>query len=278
MKDIFYSPNITLGKNKDMKWKIFTLGVGIFCIVLFLAKSCAEKRPISMQQQVGIGFNDVLPEAADDFCKNTHKNFLVLEEEIDQGTDEMQTSMRDLLEKLDGYFQRGESDAEREKLINDWIRNEFNRFLVPAVNQFYEAYRNDVEDLESRLLVKTATIQWLADLENQTKQKSDFVTKIPIKAKDFIGNAAIKITDDAAGFIPVVGDAYDIFKTIIYDKRMEVIKGNADEYVAKVRKMLHEKFLYELAMQMPRREEVIAECQKKFNASVAADMAAKERQ
>lgn len=264
----------------------------ILTIVVMLLAGCATQRRLSPSEQVTIGFQEILPEASTNFCDSVQSDYLVLEESIDNGVNGMRPSLDELVESFDGYFHRvrnsggdgavGNETALKEvgsdqQKIRQWLNIEFARFLIPAINQFYVSYTNDVGDLESRLLVRTQISDWvLKSKQEMIAQATNNITT-PNPA-DLKGGVALKIGSDAAGFIPVAGDAYDLFSAFIYDPRMSNIKNQANKYLPDIRTQLHKKFLQKLHQQLAHPEEIQAECKRQFSAEKALEMLAKERQ
>jgi hypothetical protein len=252
-----------------------------------LISGCATQRPLSPAEQVTIGFHDLLPEAATNFCNNVHNDYDVLQERIDTGVDEMQPSLDELVDEFDGYIDRVRQGVDAPELhlknvdsdqvkIQQWLEGQFERFLIPAINQFYESYTNDVADFESRLLVHTYLDDWVNDLSKQMIAQATN-TVFQGNANDLKGSTGAKVASDAFGFVPFVGDAYDLFTAFIYDPRMARIKNHAHEYLPKLRSQLHQRFLDPLVQQLPRPEEVQVECGKQFSARKALKILTLER-
>jgi len=265
--------------------------IALACPALFFFTGCATQRPLSPAQQVTLGFHELLPEASTNFCDNVKTNFFTLRDRIDAGVTDMQPSLDHLVEEFDGYIHRArrskdgvmvedkllkKMDSDQVK-IKQWLNEEFERFLIPAINDFYDSYTNDVADLESRLLVHTCLNDWLNDLRKQTVANAT-TPQLSLSPSDLKGGITVKTANDAAGFIPIAGDVYDLFCAFIYDPRMARIKNHAHEFLPKLRNQLHQKFLDELAQQLPSPVEVQVECQKQFSTKVAVATLAKERQ
>jgi len=233
-------------------------------------------RPLSPAQRVTIEFHDALPDAATDFCTSIQQFLEVLQHDVDIGTEQMEESLNQLIEDLDSYRQRSGVSQSDQKRIQSWLDTEFRRFLIPAAEAFYSAYSQEVIDLESRLLLRTALHARLADSHDQTITQATS-TAFPASAAQLKGNAAVKVLDDAAEFIPVAGDAYGLFKAFVRDSRMESIKKNAHAYIPELRNLLQERLLNPLAAQLPTYDEVLAECRHSFTASQALIMLEEER-
>ena len=255
-----------------MKLPAFLLALAI------LASGCTLTRaPLTPTERATRGFEENLLPAATDFHANIIQDYQTLTEQVDSAVSSLGPSLGELVEDLDSYKQRTISSQSDSAKIQAWLQNQLQSSVLPAVTEFYGAYGAEVADLQSRLLVHTE-LNPLIESHRQQSLDAVSTTALPATPQDLKGSATLKTLEDAATFVPIAGDAYDVFRSFIYDPRLASAKEKAGQCLPQLRDLLHRRLLDPLAKQLPTVDRVVAECRKNFSAQQALEMLAEERQ
>lgn len=187
--------------------------------------------------------------------------------DVDSGFSELALEFGNLCLSSDGYLERTKGTEEAEAKLTDYLRVAVTDLLNHSLTTFSERYASEVELLETRLLVKTGLQKALLELR---KREEFLVAEQPaaLDVDQIRGSGAWKVADEAAGWIPIAGDAYELAKLALGDPREKAIKERAAGHVAQIRDHWLQQ-ITEIAGSLPKEGDVQRTCRERFNARLA---------
>lgn len=232
---------------------------------------------ISTSQQMACDFDTALPEAVGDLCNGMEDAITVLEEDLNHGIDGMVESAGPFVETLDGYWNRMKGNATRDMMVDEWMHQNIEEYIVPAIDKYFELYGENIQGMEMCLLVETGMRDRVQKMREQLLHEIQTGHAHDITCKEMSGDAGGKIADDAVGMIPILGDAYDLYKAFVYDKRLENAKIQARQVTRAKGTILCDAVLIQIRNIQPKPEDVTNECRKQFEPSKAVQKLTRER-
>ena len=205
--------------------------VGFSVAVLALtACSTAHRRPLPLEQQVEQEFQAFVKPASEDFSRAVRAAYVEMDTRINKGFDAIAVDLAEKCVDADGYINRFSSSEELNKELRADLKSQISDLMNKSILAYKESYSEALEQLQLRLLTD------LKPGYTPTKDITDFLERTKkfdpnVNIGDLRSNGFLKGVDDAAGLVPLAGDAWDIFKWVIYDPRESAIKGRAHSLV-----------------------------------------------
>ena len=242
-----------------------------------LGLGCSSTRvefvKISMQDQVRHDFARLVEPASEDFCVNVRHSFLILQQDVGDAKEAFAAAMEKLAEDDDGYWKRKDGKDAFEAKLRANCERHLQEPSQLALRKFFEAYATHVHELEARLLLRTGFTDRLSQEQQGALEQLNRSARNPAAAPKQ-GNVGVKLLDDALGFVPLVGDGYDIFKAFVYDKRLEEVKAAAKGYGLEVGNRCERALVLSLEPNLPKPKGVEADCRRAFSVAKAMQLIA----
>jgi hypothetical protein len=241
--------------------------------VLALLPGCTTGRqPIGRinQDQLRVEFDQCVTGASADFANATVEAAADLEVDVTRGFDLIEKEFVQLCLDSDGYLERRKGvDVSRGKL-EDFVRVAVTDLLQESLARFADRYWENLGMLERRLLVTTS---FRAEFQEQLKAREWLVVNYAPQADpgQLRGSSAVKMLDDAASWVPLVGDAYDLAKLTVYDPRESAIKKRATAYINEQREYWIAR-IRELSGASVTAQAVEADCRRHFDPRLATTL------
>ena len=221
---------------------------------------------ITMEAQIKHDFARLVEPASEEFCERVGQSFSVLQHELSEAKKTFATAMEKLAEDNDGYWQRKDGKAAFEAKVQSVYEAHLQEPSRLALDRFYDAYAIHVRELEERLLLQPRV---MAKLSREQPVPSEQFNRSEIPKQ---GTVAVKFLDDGLGLVPFVGDAYDLFKAFVFDKRLEGVKTRAKSYALKAGGKYEQAIIDSLEPHMPKPKGVETDCRNAFSAAQATQL------
>lgn len=205
--------------------------------------------------------------ASSDFVQGVAEAAAELEAEVAHGFDQIERGFVQLCLDTDGYVERSKGLEESRRKLEDYVRVAVTELLQENLSRYSERYSDNLALLENRLLV---TIPLRSKIEQQVKDHEWLIAHYAPQPEPerLRGSATVKIVDDTFGWVPVVGDAYDLAKLTIYDPRESAMKERASAYIDEQRQYWMSQ-VHKLALGSLSVKAVEKECRQHFDPKLA---------
>ena len=292
IRRLFIPPNQTIGKGcrkkigihrKKMRtiqptkpaqlrvnyWK---RGIGLVLLALVAGglASCYTQRAAStarLEAEITEEFEVAVKPACEDFQEEIRGASEHLRNDVATGFDDISNHFVELCLSSDGYLERTKGTEEAQRKLADYMRAAVTDLLNDSLEGFSQRYSRSLDLLEGRLLVKSGIDTSYLKVQRHSEVLIKNYAPSP-NADDIRGSSTIKLVDEAAGWIPFLGDAYEVAKLALGDPRENGIKSRASDYAAE-----HQRYwlgvINDVMATLPSAEEAEQACRKNFNARVA---------
>ncbi len=165
-------------------------------------------------------FNDSVSSASSEFVRNINKERMLAKNKIGKYFETFPEKLENEVKDLDGYISRGENDFQQtNNVLISFIKKEMNQNIKPIISQFQDAYIGELSTLKNRLLIDE--LQQL-DIKTGYANKDLFqfyrTNQLSNKLND---GGVLKTVEEAATWIPFVGDGWDLMRSFVYDPRFK---------------------------------------------------------
>ena len=231
------------------------------------ACSTTSRRSSPLQQQVEQEFQTFVKPASEDFARAVRSAYVEMDTRINKGFDAIAVDLAEKCVDADGYTNRFSSNEELNKELRADLKSQISDLMNKSILAYKESYSEAVEQLQLRLLTD------LKPAYTPTKDITEFLERTNkfdpnVNIGDLRSNGFLKGVDDAAGLVPLAGDAWDIFKWVIYDPRESAIKGRAHSLVWS-QLGTWRPLLKKMESELPTATATEATCRSSFNLKVA---------
>lgn len=235
------------------------LGFGISTIWSGCSTVPASAR---QRQQLQVEFDATVASASHDFYQATRSAHLRLTHQIKTGFDDVQREFVEQCSDADGFVKRAKTDADVRGEIESSLRIAITHLLQNSINDFISAYVEALDLLEARLLVKTDLRHWPDEVAlNYAPVVARYSPEVDLEAVR--GSTVLKFADEALGFVPFAGDAWDLYKFIVNDPRGDAIRSRAAGLFRQERDRLQPMFAA-IEAALPAEDAVERSCRKAF--------------
>lgn len=214
------------------------------------------------RQQLQVEFDATVASASLDFYQATRSAHLRLTHQIKTGFDDVQREFVEQCSDADGFVKRAKTDADVRGEIESSLRIAITHLLQDSINDFISAYVEALDLLEDRLLVKTDLRHWPDEVAlNYAPVVARYSPEVELAT--IRGSTVLKIADEAFGFVPFAGDAWDLYKLIVNDPRGNAIRRRAEELFRQERGRLQPMFTA-IEAALPTEDAAERSCRKAF--------------
>ena len=244
-------------------WRQYAL----VAVVSFLATCYFIGGNAAREAELTEEFTATVSPACEEFKEEIGSASSHLRSDLENAFNAISDNFVDLCVNSDGYIERTKNVDEAQRKLEDYMRVAVTESLQDSLEGFSERYSGSIQRLEQRLLVDTAIDTAYLDVQ---KNKEVLIKQYApnLDANQFRGSGAVKAADDAFGWIPLVGDAYDICKLVFGDPRENAIKQRARDYVSNQRRYWLG-VVNDMIATLPTAEQAEKACRERFNARVA---------
>ena len=255
-------------------WKQVALVVVVSIFSIFYIQWKASKAKIAREALAAVREAEITGEfeatvrpASQEFKEEISSASTYLRRDLDLAFDRISEQFAELCVNSDGYIERTKGVDEAQRKLADYMRVAVTESLNDSLEGFSERYSGSIQKLEQRLLVDTSINTAYLDVQ---KHKEVLIKQYSpnLDPNQIRGSVTLKTADEAFGWIPFVGDAYDLAKLALGDPREKAIKQRARACVTDQRRYWL-KVVDDVIATLPTAEQAEKSCRERFSARLA---------